>query len=78
MTGDHLYPRLSVQIGPICERMLNSGFADILIMGIGGVSASDISESTSLNVEPIRAMIRAPVTSIAGFLLGGRQGYLSA
>lgn len=59
LTGGYLYPRLGVQIGPICERMLNSVSADILIMGIGGVTAAGISDSNSLNVESIRAMIRA-------------------
>jgi DeoR/GlpR family transcriptional regulator of sugar metabolism len=39
--------------------MLDSLSADILIMGIGGVTASGISDSNSLNVESIRAMIRA-------------------
>ncbi len=59
LTGGYLYPRLGVQIGPICERMLDSVSADILIMGIGGITASGISDSNSLNVESIRAMIRA-------------------
>ena len=59
LTGGYLYPRLGVQIGPICERMLNSVSADIAIMGIGGVTAFGISDSNSLNVESIRAMIRA-------------------
>jgi len=59
LTGGYLYPRLGVQIGPICEKMLNSVSADIAIMGIGGVTASGISDSNSLNVESIRAMIRA-------------------
>lgn len=59
LTGGYLYPRLGVQIGPICERMLNSVSADVAIMGIGGVTASGISDSNSLNVESIRAMIRA-------------------
>ncbi len=59
LTGGYLYPRLGVQIGPICEGMLNSVSADILIMGIGGVTAAGISDSNSLNVESIRAMIRA-------------------
>jgi DeoR/GlpR family transcriptional regulator of sugar metabolism len=59
LTGGYLYPRLGVQIGPICERMLNSVSADLLIMGIGGVTASGISDSNSLNVESIRAMMRA-------------------
>jgi DeoR family fructose operon transcriptional repressor len=59
LTGGYLYPRLGVQIGPICEKMLDSVSADILIMGIGGVTAAGISDSNSLNVESIRAMIRA-------------------
>ena len=59
LTGGYLYPRLGVQIGPICEKMLDSVSADILIMGIGGITASGISDSNSLNVESIRAMIRA-------------------
>jgi DeoR/GlpR family transcriptional regulator of sugar metabolism len=59
LTGGYLYPRLGVQIGPICEKMLNSVSADIAIMGIGGITASGISDSNSLNVESIRAMIRA-------------------
>ena len=59
LTGGYLYPRLGVQLGPICEGMLNSVSADLLIMGIGGVTASGISDSNSLNVESIRAMIRA-------------------
>ena len=59
LTGGYLYPRLGVQIGPICERMLNSVSADVAIMGIGGVTASGISDSNSLNVESIRAMVHA-------------------
>jgi DeoR/GlpR family transcriptional regulator of sugar metabolism len=59
LTGGYLYPRLGVQIGPICERMLNSVRADLAIMGIAGVTAAGISDSNSLNVESIRAMIRA-------------------
>ena len=59
ITGGYLYPRLGVQLGPICEKMLNSVSADILIMGIRGVSDAGISDSNSLIVESIRAMIRA-------------------
>lgn len=59
LTGGYLYPRLGVQLGPICERMLNNVSADLLIMGIGGVTAAGISDSNSLIVESIRAMIRA-------------------
>lgn len=57
LTGGYLYPRLGVQLGPICERMLHTVSADILIMGIMGVTKSGLSDSNSLIVESIRAMI---------------------
>jgi len=59
LTGGYLYPRLGVQLGPICERMLQSVSADLLIMGIHGISSLGISDSNSLNVGSIRAMIKA-------------------
>jgi DeoR/GlpR family transcriptional regulator of sugar metabolism len=59
LTGGYLYPRLGVQIGPICEKMLRSVSASIAILGIRGISADGISDSNSLNVESIRAMIAA-------------------
>lgn len=58
LTGGYLYPRLGVQLGPICERMLHSVSADILIMGIMGVTKAGLSDSNSLIVESIRAMIQ--------------------
>jgi DeoR family transcriptional regulator, fructose operon transcriptional repressor len=57
LTGGYLYPRLGVQLGPICERMLHSVSADILIMGIMGVTKAGLSDSNSLIVESLRAMI---------------------
>ena len=57
LTGGYLYPRLGVQLGPICERMLHSVSADILIMGIMGVTRAGLSDSNSLIVESLRAMI---------------------
>lgn len=59
LTGGYLYPRLGVQLGPICEKMLNSVSADVLIMGIRGITAAGISDSNSLIVESLRAMIKA-------------------
>jgi DeoR/GlpR family transcriptional regulator of sugar metabolism len=59
LTGGYFYPRLGVQLGPICEKMLNSVSADILIMGIRGISAAGISDHNTLIVESLRAMIRA-------------------
>lgn len=59
LTGGYVYPRLGVQLGPICERMLNSVSGDLLMLGIRGISPNGISDSNSLNVESIRAMIKA-------------------
>jgi DeoR/GlpR family transcriptional regulator of sugar metabolism len=59
LTGGYFYPRLGVQLGPICERMLNSVSADMLIMGIRGISAVGISDHNTLIVESLRAMIKA-------------------
>lgn len=59
LTGGYLYPRLGVQLGPICERMLHSVSADILIMGIRGITEAGISDSNSLIVGSLRAMINA-------------------
>lgn len=59
LTGGYLYPRLGIQLGPLCERMLKSVSADLLIMGIRGISSQGISDSNSLVVESLRAMIKA-------------------
>lgn len=59
LTGGYLYPRLGVQLGPICEKMLRDVSADILIMGIRGITDGGISDSNTLIVESLRAMIKA-------------------
>jgi DeoR family fructose operon transcriptional repressor len=59
LTGGYFYPRLGVQLGPICEKMLNSVSADMLIMGIRAISASGISDHNTLIVESLRAMINS-------------------
>lgn len=59
LTGGYLYPRLGVQLGPICERMLSSIAADIVVMGVRGITESGISDTNTLVVESIRAMIKA-------------------
>jgi len=78
LTGGYLYPRLGVQLGPICERMLQSVSADMVIMGIHGISPSGISDSNSLNVGSIRAMIKAArrVTVVADHTKFGRDAML--
>ena len=58
LTGGYLYPRLGIQFGPICERMLNSISADVAILGIRGVTADGLSDTSTLVVETIRAMVR--------------------
>lgn len=58
LTGGYLYPRLGIQFGPICERMLSSISADVAIMGIRGITEEGLSESSALVVESIRAMMK--------------------
>ena len=58
LTGGYLYPRLGIQLGPICERMLHSVSADVVIMGIRGVTEEGLSDSSALVVESNRAMIK--------------------
>lgn len=57
LTGGYLYPRLKVTLGPLCEQMLSGVSADVLIMGIGGVSADGYSNGNSLVVGSERKMI---------------------
>jgi DeoR/GlpR family transcriptional regulator of sugar metabolism len=59
LTGGYLYPRLRALLGPVCEQMLSGVTADLLIMGIGGVTASGFSNSNTLVVTPERKMIDA-------------------
>lgn len=58
LTGGHLYPRLGIQLGPICERMIQSVSEDIAIMGAGGIIEDGLSDTSALVVESIRAMIK--------------------
>jgi DeoR/GlpR family transcriptional regulator of sugar metabolism len=59
LTGGHLLPRLGVMLGPLCERMLRSIGADLLVMGSGGVTGAGLSNSNPLVVGSERAMIDA-------------------
>jgi DeoR/GlpR family transcriptional regulator of sugar metabolism len=58
LTGGYLYPRLGIQFGPICERMLQSISADVAILGIRGITADGLSDTSALVVESIRAMMK--------------------
>ena len=50
LTGGYMYPRLGIQLGPICERMLNGVAADVLVMGVRGITESGLSDGNSLVV----------------------------
>ncbi len=59
LTGGYLYPRLRVMLGQLCEQMLASVSADVLIMGIGGVTEAGFSNNNTLLVGSERKMIEA-------------------
>ena len=58
LTGGYLYPRLGIQLGPICERMVHTINADVAILGIMGISERGLSDGSALVMESIRAMIQ--------------------
>ena len=58
LTGGLLYPRLGIQFGPIAERMLHSVSADIAILGVRGITADGLSETSALVLESFRAMMK--------------------
>jgi DeoR family fructose operon transcriptional repressor len=62
LTGGYLYPRLGVLLGPFCEQTLGSLSADLLIMGIGGITETGFSNSNTLIVGSERRMIAASRT----------------
>jgi DeoR/GlpR family transcriptional regulator of sugar metabolism len=64
LTGGYLYPRLGIQLGPVCERMLQSVSADVAIMGVRGITEEGLSDSSALVVESIRAMIKCAERTI--------------
>jgi DeoR/GlpR family transcriptional regulator of sugar metabolism len=57
LTGGYLYPRLGVMLGPLCEQMLAGLAADVLIMGIGGVTEAGFTNNNTLIVGSERKMI---------------------
>lgn len=57
LTGGYLYPRVRVTLGPLCEQMLSGVAADVLIMGIGGITADGFSNGNSLIVGSEKKMI---------------------
>ena len=57
LTGGFLLPRLEIVLGPLCEHMLAAVAADVLVMGIGGVTADGFSNNNTLVVGSERKMI---------------------
>ena len=57
LTGGFLYRRLGVLLGPLCEQMLRTVAADVVIMGIGGVSQEGFGNNNTLVVGSERTMI---------------------
>jgi len=57
MTGGYVFPRIGFQLGPICEQMLDKISADILFMGIAGITANGLSDSNSLIVSTFLKMM---------------------
>lgn len=57
LTGGYLFPRLEVMLGPLCERMIASVSADVLVMGIGGITPAGFSNNNTLLVGSEQTMI---------------------
>ena len=57
LTGGYLYPRLEIMLGPLCESTLAGVAADVLIMGIGGITEVGLSNNITLLVGSERKMI---------------------
>lgn len=78
LTGGYMYPRLGIQLGPICERMLQSVAADVLIMGVRGITETGLSDNNSLVVGSIRKMIEVSrkIVIVADHSKFGRESML--
>jgi DeoR/GlpR family transcriptional regulator of sugar metabolism len=78
LTGGYLFPRLRVTLGPLCEQMLSGVMADVLIMGIGGITADGFSNTNTLVVSPQRKMIEVShkVVIVADHTKFGRRAVM--
>jgi len=75
LTGGYLYPRLGVLLGPICEEMLTRVAADVLVMGIGGITEAGLSNTNTLVVGSEHKMIEVSrrIMVVADHTKFGRQ-----
>jgi DeoR/GlpR family transcriptional regulator of sugar metabolism len=78
LTGGTLYPRLGVLLGPLCEQMLGSVAADVLVMGTGGVTDAGFGNNSTLVVGSERRMIEVSrkVVIVADHTKFGRAGMI--
>lgn len=75
LTGGYLYPRGGVLMGPFCEQMLDKIAADVLVLGLAGVSRNGLSNSNSLTVHAEQKMIQVArrVVVVADHTKFGRE-----
>lgn len=78
LTGGYFDPRLRVMLGPFCEQMLGAIRADVLIMGIGSVTASGFSNNNTLVVGSEQKMlgVAAKTIIVADHTKFGRGGVI--
>src|ERR1019366_4046066 len=69
---------ISAPLGPLCEQMLGDVTADVLIMGIGGITSEGFSNTNTLIVGPERKMIEVSrkVIVVADHTKFGRRAVL--
>ncbi len=78
LTGGYLDPRSRVLLGPFCEQMLGAIRADAVIMGIGGINETGLSNNNTLVVGSEQKMIAvaARVIIVADHTKFGRGGMI--
>lgn len=78
LTGGYFDPRLRVMLGPFCEQMLSAIRADVLIMGIGSISAAGFSNNNTLVVGSEQKMlaVASKVIIVADHTKFGRGGVI--
>ena len=78
LTGGYFDPRLRVMLGPFCEQMLGAIRADVLIMGIGSITAAGFSNNNTLVVGSEQKMlgVAAKVIIVADHTKFGRGGVI--
>jgi DeoR family fructose operon transcriptional repressor len=52
LTGGYLCPQLGVMLGPFCEQMLSRVAADVLIMGLAGMTRRFSATTTPSSWDP--------------------------